>query len=146
MIKILDSKKDRDILKKIYEYEEEIFGNAAVGKYNISPFCKYGRCYCLLLENEIVSVVEVLFSLDKKAYIYGVFTNTNFRNKGYAKEILNFVINDLEKLDIKSIELTVSLNNEIGLHLYKNLGFLEVELLENEYFDNEKRYLMRKDI
>ena len=36
-IKRLDAKADRKLLEKIYLYEEEIFGKAGVGQYNISP-------------------------------------------------------------------------------------------------------------
>lgn len=43
--KVLDAKQDRDLLERIYKYENEIFNDASVGKYNISPFAKYKSIY-----------------------------------------------------------------------------------------------------
>lgn len=42
--KVLDAKQDETYLKE-YKYENEIFNDASVGKYNISPFAKYGKVY-----------------------------------------------------------------------------------------------------
>lgn len=144
--KVLDAKEDKDILYRIYKYEDEIFGEAGVGRYNISPFTKYGKTYAIYDRENIISVIEVLFSNKNKAYIYGVSTNKNFRFKGYASELLNFAINDLKKYSIHSVELTVEISNEIAITIYKNLGFKVSEYLENEYFDNSPRYLLRKEI
>ena len=144
--KVLDAKEDKEILYRIYKYEDEIFGEAGVGRYNISPFTKYGKTYAIYDNKNIISVIEVLFANKEKAYIYGVSTNKKFRFKGYATELLNFAINDLKKYSINSIELTVELGNEIAINIYKNLGFEVSEYLENEYFDNNPRYLLRKEI
>ena len=52
------------------------------------------------------------------------------------------MLENLEKLGIKNIELTVEVDNERAQRLYRNLGFEVVEELENEYRDNSRRYLM----
>jgi len=52
------------------------------------------------------------------------------------------VLENLEKLEIKNIELTVEVDNERAQRLYRKLGFEVVEELENEYRDNSRRYLM----
>ena len=137
--KVLDAKKDKDILYRIYKYEDEVFGESCVGRYNISPFTKYGKTYAIYDRKNIISVIEVLFSNTDKAYIYGVSTNKDFRFKGYATELLNFAIDDLKKYNITNVELTVEISNEIA-------GFEVSEYLENEYFDNSPRYLLRKEI
>ena len=83
-IKELDSKKDSDLLFEIVKYEDEIFGEASVGNWNIKPFAKYGKVFVILTEkNEIISVIEVLSSFDReKAYLYGVSTSKKFQKKG----------------------------------------------------------------
>ena len=146
IIKLLDSKKDRNILERIYKYEESIFEEAAVGKYNISPFTKYGRTYAIYDDENIVCVIETLYSLDRVAYLYGVSTNESFRHKGYATQLITYITQDLKKYNIKRLELTVEVKNDIAIEMYKKLGFSIKELLENEYFDNNKRYLMFKEI
>ncbi len=146
IIKKLDAKKDKNILEKIYLYEEKVFGDAAVGRFNILPFAKYGACYAIYNEKDIICVIEILFSPDNIAYLYGVSTNENYRHQGYASKLLNFCMKEIEKYKIKHLELTVSPENEIGIKFYKKFNFKIIEYLENEYFENENRLLMRKEI
>lgn len=143
IIKKLDATLDRDILKRIYLYEEKIFGTAGVGQYNISPFTKYGSTYAIFNDTDIISVIEVIFSRDNIAYIYGVSTNEKYQNKGYARILMNFMFSDLK--DISIFELTVTCSNTYAIRLYSSLGFKITKNLDNEYFDNEKRFLMRKE-
>ena len=65
---------------------------------------------------------------------------------GYAKKLLNFVLDDLKKNNFKFVELTVTIENIKAIKLYESFEFKVKEILENEYFDNKKRYLMRKEI
>ena len=145
-IKILDSKKDSDLLFKVVEHENEVFGDATVGNWNIKPFAKYGRVFAMISDDkneELMSVIETLSSFDREiAYIYGVSTVPKFENNGYAKILLQYVIDDLKKMGIKKFELTVEVNNVIAQKVYKKIGFEIVEKLKNEYGDNAERYLM----
>lgn len=147
-IKELDSKNDSDLLFEIVKYEDEIFGEASVGNWNIKPFSKYGKVFALLTEkNEIVSVIEVLSSFDReKAYLYGVSTSKQFQGKGYGKKILDYVLKYLIKIGIKKVELTADEDNIIAQNLYSQFGFKIVENLSNEYGDNVPRYLMQLNI
>ena len=147
-IKELDSKNDSDLLFEIVKYEDEIFGEASVGNWNIKPFSKYGKVFALLTEkNEIVSVIEVLSSFDReKAYLYGVSTSEQFQGKGYGKKILDYVLKYLIKIGIKTVELTADEDNIIAQNLYSQFGFKIVENLSNEYGDNVPRYLMQLNI
>lgn len=148
-IKILDPKKDNKLMFDIVKYEDDkkIFGEASIGNYNISPISKYGRTYVMLDDknDDILSVIEVMASFNNIAYIYGVSVNYNYRRKGYAKKMLEYVISDLEKMNISIIELTVDFDNIAARKLYESFNFYEAEVLENEYGDNKKRYLMRRE-
>ena len=120
----LHAKKDEKILFDIVEHENKVFGDASIGNWNVKPFAKYGKIYATLIQDEnqnekIVSVVEVLSSFNRdKAYIYGVFTVPEFQGKKYATKLLKFVLENLEKLGIKNIELTVEVDNERYQRLY----------------------------
>lgn len=149
---LLLTENDTELLNKIVELEDEVFGEASVGNWNIKPFARYGKVYAKIFTNEngekeIVSAIEVLSSFDRKlAYIYGVSTNPKFSNKGFATELLKVVLEDLKKENIKYVELTAEIENKIAVHLYEKLDFKVVEILENEYGDNKKRYLMKKEM
>ena len=146
-IKILDAKKDSDLLFKIVEHENEVFGEATVGNWNIKPFTKYGKVFAMLSNDEneeLVSVIEVLSSFDREvAYVYGVSTVPKFQKHGYARILLQFVMETLKEMKIKKIELTVDMDNFIAKRIYEKLGFEIVGNLDNEYGDNIERYLMR---
>ena len=88
-IKKLDPILDEDILYKIVEMEDLLFGEASIGNYNIKPMAKYGKVYVILNGVDIVSVIEVMSSFDRElAYIYGVCTNVSYQNKGMANKLL----------------------------------------------------------
>lgn len=148
-IKILDAKKDSDLLFKIVEHENEVFGEATVGNWNIKPFTKYGKVFAMLSDDEntkdeLISVIEVLSSFDREvAYVYGVSTVPKFQKNGYAKTLLQFVMKTLKEMGIKKIELTVDIDNFIAKRIYEKLGFKIIDNLDNEYGDNIGRYLMR---
>lgn len=147
-IKELNSKIDEKILLDIVKYEDKIFGEGSIGLWNIKPFSKYGKIFGMLTENsEIISVIEVLSSFDReKVYIYGLFTVEKYENKGYASELLDYVLKYLKKQGVKYVELTVDIKNKFAIKLYENKRFRIVEILENEYGDGNERYLMRCDI
>ena len=145
-IRILDAKKDSDLLFKIVEHENEVFGEATVGNWNIKPFAKYGKVFVMLSddEDELMSVIEVLSSFDREsAYVYGVSTVPKFQKNGYAKILLQFVMKTLKEMGIKKIELTADMDNFTAKRIYEKLGFEIADNLDNEYGDNVERYLMR---
>ena len=148
-IKVLEVKKDSDLLFKIVEHENEVFGEATVGNWNIKPFTKYGKVFAMLSDDEntkdeLMSVIEVLSSFDREvAYVYGVSTVPKFQKHGYARILLQFVMETLKEMKIKKIELTVDMDNFIAKRIYEKLGFEIVGNLDNEYGDNIERYLMR---
>lgn len=146
-IKVLDPIKDNDLLYKIVEIEDRIFGAASIGNYNIKPMAKYGRVYVIIEDEIIVSIIEVMSSFDRKlAYIYGLLTESDYQNKGYAHKLLDFCIKDLKNMEIKKVQLTTGIENYKAIKLYKDFGFYVKEILEDEYKDGEKRYLFELNI
>ena len=149
-IRILDAKKDSDLLFKIVEHENEVFGEATVGNWNIKPFTKYGKVFAMLSNDEkeeLMSVIEVLSSFNREvAYVYGVSTVPKFERNGYARILLQYVMETLKEMGIKKIELTVDMDNFTAKRIYEGLGFEIAGTLDNEYGDNIERYLMRYSV
>ena len=149
-IVLLDSE-DKQIIEEIVKYEEEVFGEGAIEKWNIKPFIKYGKVYVLSSiegEKELVSVIEIIKDFKKpKVYIYGFFTKEKFRNKGYGNIFLKSIIKELHDTHgINEIELTVSPENKRAISLYEKNGFQKEILLKDEYGEGENRYLMAKKL
>ena len=61
--------------------------------------------------------------INKSIYV-GSDININHRGKGFAKKIYSLLLQHLkEKYDIKIFHLEVLSHNEVGVSLYKKLGF-----------------------
>ncbi|MCL4361570.1 GNAT family N-acetyltransferase [Candidatus Dependentiae bacterium] len=61
-----------------------------------------------------------------KGFIYFIVIDAEYRQKGYARKLLEFAIDNLKKENVKSIELITRTNNVRAQTLYKSLGFKEM--------------------
>lgn len=86
--------------------------------------------YVIKDKNTIVSCAFLLviekpmspsFISGKTGTVLNVYTLPSFRHKGYAKFILNTLLEDAEKMDICSVDLKAT---EDGYGLYKAAGFI----------------------
>ena len=148
IIKELDSEKDSELLFQIVKHEDEVFQEASVGNFNIKPFAKYGKVFAMIHKEgkieELVSVIEVLRSFDGgKGYLYGVSAVPKYEKQGHTRKLLEYVVKYLSANNINVIELTVGVNNERAIRLYKKSWFKAEKILNDEYKDGEKRYLMK---
>ena len=141
-------KNDKDLIAKIVEIEEKVFGkNGGADYWLIKAFVRYGAIFVLILEDEIVSIAEFMqIQGENKLFLYGFLTREEYRGKGYAKELMKACENELKKNQIDSILLTVDPKNEIGINLYKKLGYLNIELLKDEYGEGVDRFLFEKKL
>lgn len=62
------------------------------------------------------------FITGKTGIILNVFTYKDFRRKGYASKVLQYIIEEARRFNLSYIELSATKN---GLPLYKKLGFTE---------------------
>lgn len=70
-------------------------------------------CLCTIYNNGKANVL----------IIDNVFTDPNFRNKGYGKKLIKKVIDKAKELNIDSVELLVNSDNIIAKSLYERFGF-----------------------
>lgn len=66
-------------------------------------------------------VPSTLFLNGKKAYITSVYTDEDYRCKGIQNVLMENVLNFLEKIECKKIELDAS--NPHAIKLYEKFGF-----------------------
>ena len=88
-------------------------------------------CY-LIREGEEIAACAFLLVVEKPmspAFITGrtgtvlnVYTQPQYRYKGYAKEIMNKVLSDAEEKNLSVVELKAT---EDGYGLYKSVGFVD---------------------
>lgn len=95
----------------------------------------------LRYENEIVCFGGFKKILDE-ADIMNIVTKKNKRNLGFAKLILNEIINIAKEENLKTITLEVNENNLPAIHLYEKFNFKKVGLRKNYYNNTDNAILM----
>lgn len=126
--------KSLEILTKIYEiekitflhpYEEKDF-QELFAMDNISIFYEKNI-------SEIIAYIIVLDALDTME-ILKVATVQNYKNKGLATNLINFVKNEYKK----DIFLEVRFSNSIAINFYLKNNFEKISLRKNYYSDNNE--------
>ena len=127
MIKELDSDIAENFLKKYFpSYHKGDVYEKIVGFFDkdIVGIISYSKMYERAEINYIVVVPE-------------------FRGKGIASSLMEFMLNDLN--DVLSITLEVNENNKAAVNLYSKYGF-KIVGTRTRYYKNENAYLMQKEM
>lgn len=95
--------------------------------------------------NEIVCFGGIKKILDT-ADIMNIVTKKSHRNIGFARLILNELINLSKEEKIKYITLEVNENNKPAIHLYESFKFKQVGLRKNYYKGTDNAILMTLNI
>ena len=95
----------------------------------------------LRYDNEIVCFGGFKKILDE-ADIMNIVTKKTKRNIGFAKLILNELINIAKEENLKTITLEVNESNLPAIHLYETFEFKKVGLRKNYYNSNSNAILM----
>ena len=79
-------------------------------------------------ENKYIGYTHIDYETD---YWFGIYLDKDYRNIKLGNLFLNYT---LLKTDIKQIKLSVDINNEIAINLYKKNNFKIIEKVNNNYF------------
>ena len=81
-----------------------------------------------------------------EANIMNIVTKKSERNQGFAKFILNELINISKEQNCTSITLEVNENNLPAVHLYELFNFKEVGRRKNYYKNGDTAILMTREL
>lgn len=93
-----------------------------------------GGAIFLLSEGEYVGYGQVIIE-DNNPYIVNIGILNKFRNQGYGKKLLQYLLSIAKEQGYSKAYLKVNLENRIALKLYDSLGFKN----EYVYFNYTKR-------
>lgn len=102
------------------EIEENNFNNAN------------NSTYVAELEGKIIGKIGILMD-GKDGYIFGFVIKSEYRKRGYGREVLRLALFKLLSEQIKTVLLEVAVKNEKALLLYKSCGFKEITVYD--YFE-----------
>ena len=95
----------------------------------------------LRYNNEIVCFGGIKVILDE-ANVMDIVTKKDKRNQGFARFVLNELINISKEKNCTSITLEVNENNKPAIHLYELFNFKEVGRRKNYYKNGDTAILM----
>lgn len=95
----------------------------------------------LRYDDEIVCFGGIKIILDE-ANIMNIVTRKDKRNQGFARYVLNELINISKEQNCTSITLEVNENNLPAVHLYELFNFKEVGRRKNYYKNGDTAILM----
>ena len=101
------------------------------------------KYFVLLYEGEITCFGGIKIILDE-ANIMDIVTKKNRRGNGFAKLLLNELINISKEENCSSITLEVNENNLPAMNLYINFNFKEVGKRKNYYKNGDTAILMTR--
>ena len=109
-----------------------------------SEFKKEGiKVVAILIENTIIGIYVVHTIIDEVQINY-FSIKKKFRRKGYGGYLMNYLIKQCEKLNIKKLTLEVSETNTIAENFYSKFNFLTVGRRKNYYKDGTDAVLKEK--
>lgn len=79
---------------------------------------------------------------DKQGWVLSLGVHENSRGKGLGKQLTKKLIEILKEQNTTQISLTVYPTNASAIKIYKDLGFVGNEILDNYFLDHEKRIVM----
>ena len=87
--------------------------------------------------NEFIGFV-ILIKNTKKECEIDIYIHKNYRNKGIGKILLQTIIEYTRYLNIDIINLKVRKNNRKAIHLYQNIGFIQINQIKNSIIFNKR--------
>ena len=103
------------------------------------------KVVAILIEQEIIGIYVVHTIIDE-AQINYFSIQKRFRRKGYGSYLMNYLIKQCEKLNIKKLLLEVSETNSIAEVFYTKFNFLTVGIRKNYYKDGSHAVLKEKNL
>ena len=111
-----------------------------------NEFKKEGiKVFGLFLSNLVIGICVFHVVLDE-AQINFFVVNQKYRNKGFGSYLMQYLIKQCEKLNIKKIFLEVSQNNFTAEKFYSQFDFFTVGKRKNYYKDGSDALLKEKNL
>ena len=101
------------------------------------------KAVAIFLEKKIIGIYVVNTIIDE-AYLNYFSITQKFRRKGYGSYLMNYLIKECEKLNIKKLLLEVSETNSIAQVFYGKFDFLTVGIRKGYYRDGTDAVLKEK--
>jgi len=111
-----------------------------------NEFKKEGtKIFGLLITNFVIGICVFQVVIDE-AQINFFVVNQKFRKKGFGSYLMNYLIKQCERLNLKKLLLEVSQDNVIAEKFYASFDFYTVGIRRNYYKDGSHALLKEKKL
>jgi len=87
-----------------------------------------------------------LGGLIRKGHVVSIAVLPQYRRKGVAQALIGAALEGMQRYKAKQCYLEVRVTNDVGIALYKKLGFEVSKTLDGYYSDGENAYVMTKKL
>ena len=141
---------DLSLLDRMVNFGLNIFGELGMDEWGLVPQIRHGNVYVLKEEDEARIIGLAILMRDwedpEKAYLFDFAIAEYFQGYGLGKQFLRIIAENLVEQNFKRMSLTVDVENEPAIRLYRGMGFKPVEYSRNEYGKGHNRYIMEWDM
>lgn len=138
------------LLDNMVNFGLNIFGELGMDEWGLVPQIRHGSVYILKEDDkkEIMGLAILMRDWEKpeKAYIFDFAIDKKLQGHGFGSQFLKIIVENLLEQEFKIVSLTVDVDNEAAIHLYRNIGFKPIEYSKNEYGKGHNRYIMECNI
>ena len=103
------------------------------------------KIFGLLITNLVIGVCVIQVVLDEAQINYFV-VSSKYRGRGFGSNLMRFIINKCEKLNLDKLLLEVSQSNLTARKFYSKFDFSTVGIREDYYNDGSDALLKEKKI
>lgn len=94
--------------------------------------------YGVVIDQEVIGYATMRL-LGDEAEILNIAVNKNFRQQGYGKMLLQYLLIFSKQKNVQKIFLEVRVSNLAAIHLYEKIGFKKIAMRKNYYAAGKKR-------
>lgn len=98
---------------------------------------KFARYFVLLDQGKVVGYAGMwLFA--RESHVTTIAVHPNYRNQGYGRMLMNFLIEFSRGEDVDTMILEVRTSNIPAIKLYSSLGFKKIGIRKNYYLETHE--------
>lgn len=137
-------------LSNIFKLEEEAFKPMNYPLFVLRQFYDISSDLFIVAEDEKNQIIGYCFGgIDYQksiGWIFALAVSEENQKKKIGQSITTKLIESFQNSQIYTLQLTTTPDNYAAIRLYEKLGFKKIEEVEDYYFDNSSRIIMKLEI
>ncbi len=124
---------NEDHLAKVANLDESLFTSSwSIDSFRKDLLNKVSANYVICDGDQIIGYA-ITWKIVDELQINKIAVIPDYRNRGIASWMLDFILHEAEKCEQTSAFIEVRQSNASAIHLYKKFGFEEIGIRRNDY-------------